>query len=345
FSPSNAAGSTVSPATEDSSEEGHCIWYGQCHKSGIKQQNCYYNGTAKPLTDKKGIDILQKWCPEFLESVGGVNGAKTCCNSAMLASLDSNVNLAANFLKRCPSCLHNLVSHICHLTCSPHQSSFLNVTELQTNEKGQEYVTALDIYVSDTYVSGTYNSCAQVSVPSTGYLAMDLMCGDWGASRCTPYRWFRFMGDEESNSYAPFQMTYIYSNEEVDNFTPLSPPIIPCSKPLNNDTPACSCVDCERSCPAPPPPAPKPNPWLIFGEDGYTIAAALLFVIGSIAFLLAVLCFSGRGESLASLVRRHRAEEVGHAVGQRLAAGLSQSRSVAPDDEEASPLQSKRSSM
>ncbi|XP_046396992.1 NPC intracellular cholesterol transporter 1 isoform X2 [Ischnura elegans] len=344
----DAAGSiSTTPAGKDSDgDDGHCVWYDQCNKDSMgKVQNCVYNGTAKPLTDKDGLAVLQKWCPDFLESVGGALGAKTCCNTKMLLSLDQSVNLAAGFLKRCPSCMQNLVSHICHLTCSPYQSDFINVTGVETNKNGDEYITAIDIYVSEMYTSGTFNSCIQVSVPSTGQLALDIMCGDWGASRCSPHKWFQYMGDEDGNPYVPFQMTYIETNDKKDGFIPLDPHVTPCNQAVDDKTPACSCVDCEGSCPAPPPPAPRPEPWTIFGEDGYTVAAALLFVIVSTAFLLAVLCFSGNGESLASLVRRHRAEEVGHAVGQRLAAGLSQSRSVAPDDEEASPLQSKRSSV
>ncbi|XP_071451302.1 NPC intracellular cholesterol transporter 1 isoform X2 [Hetaerina americana] len=341
-----AATSTTSAPTPSNEDGGHCVWYGQCNKDKMERiQNCAYNGTAKPLTDNKGIAVLKKWCPDFLESAGGESGAKTCCNTEMLMSLDSSVNLAAGFLKRCPSCMQNLVAHICHLTCSPHQSDFINVTGVENNEKGEEYITAIDIYISDTYISGTFNSCIQVSVPSTGQLALDIMCGDWGASRCSPHKWFHYMGDADGNPYVPFQMTYMDTNDKKDGFTPLNPAVTPCSQPIDDKTPACSCVDCEGSCPAPPPPTPRPTPWTVFGEDGYTVAAAVLFVLGSTAFLLAILCFTGSGESLASLVRRHRAEEVGHAVGQRLAAGLSQSRSVAPDDEEASPLQSKRSSI
>ena len=54
----------------------------------------------------------------------------TCCDTTQLHTLDSNINLAANFLKRCPSCLDNLVKHFCEFTCSPHQATFINVTEL-----------------------------------------------------------------------------------------------------------------------------------------------------------------------------------------------------------------------
>lgn len=72
-----------------------------------------------------------------------------------------------------------------------------------------------------------------MSVPSTGQLALDLMCGEWGASRCTPLKWFHFMGDAANNIYVPFQITYVNTDKPVGSFVPLDPVITPCSKALN----------------------------------------------------------------------------------------------------------------
>jgi len=96
-----------------------------------------------------------------------------------------------------------------------------------------EYIDAIDMYITNRYLEGTFNSCSKVSVPSTGQLALDLMCGEWGASRCTPSKWFYFMGDAENNIYVPFQITYRNTDGPVGPFVPLDPPITPCSKPLN----------------------------------------------------------------------------------------------------------------
>jgi len=98
---------------------------------------------------------------------------------------------------------------------------------------GVEYIDAIDMYITNRYLEGTFNSCSKVSVPSTGQLALDLMCGEWGASRCTPSKWFYFMGDAENNIYVPFQITYRNTDGPVGPFVPLDPPITPCSKPLN----------------------------------------------------------------------------------------------------------------
>lgn len=70
-------------------------------------------------------------------------------------------------------------------------------------------------------------------MPSTGQLALDIMCGEWGASRCTPLKWFHFMGDAENNIYVPFQITYKNTDEPIGPFIPVDPVITPCNKALN----------------------------------------------------------------------------------------------------------------
>lgn len=91
----------------------------------------------------------------------------------------------------------------------------------------------MEVYITNRYLEGTFNSCNKVSLPSTGLLALDLMCGEWGASRCTALKWFRFMGDAANNGYVPFQITYVNTDGPVEPFEPLDPPVTPCSKALN----------------------------------------------------------------------------------------------------------------
>lgn len=93
---------------------------------------CPYNGPPKPI-DSSGQELLAKHCPHLLVDNG--NGINTCCNTKQLVILDANIQLASNFLKRCPSCLDNLVKHFCDFTCSVNQSKFINVTEI-AEEKG-----------------------------------------------------------------------------------------------------------------------------------------------------------------------------------------------------------------
>ena len=44
---------------------------------------------------------------------------------------------------------------------------------------------------------------------STNGPAMDFLCGPWGSYRCTPHRWFDYMGSTE-NGFSPFDILYQY---------------------------------------------------------------------------------------------------------------------------------------
>lgn len=59
------------------------------------------------------------------------------------------------------------------------------------------------------------------------------------ASRCSPTKWFGFMGDQASNPYVPFQITYVQhenSSSIIDGYTPLDPETTPCNEKLNVST-------------------------------------------------------------------------------------------------------------
>ncbi|KAJ8923333.1 hypothetical protein NQ315_001891 [Exocentrus adspersus] len=328
---------TSNESTSRSDTPGHCIWYGECNQVGSRKQNCLYNGTALPLNGT-GPAILKKWCPH-------ISPEATCCDVQQLKSFDSNIVMAANFLKRCPSCMQNLVNHLCDMTCSTNQSKFINVTKTANNPKtNKTYITEIDLYISEDYLQGTYESCKQVAVPSTGQLALDIMCGSWGAAKCSAMRWFSFMGDAVS-PFVPFQINYKNETAVIDGFTPMNPRVIPCSRGVDENTPACSCVDCEASCPVPPPQPPPAVPFRIAGFDGYAFLMVVVFLVISLMFLLAVfVCSAGTG--VVGLVTGHRSEELRAVVGRRLAANERHSSQVALGDGEDSPLQSsKRSSI
>lgn len=57
---------------------------------------------------------------------------------------------------------------------------------------------------------------------------------------------------------------------------------------FQKNTPACSCVDCVDSCPIPKPqPAPE-GPFVIGGFDGYAVIMILVFIIGSLLFIVGI---------------------------------------------------------
>lgn len=155
--------------------------------------------------------------------------------------------------------MSNLVRHICEFTCSPHQSNFIKVIKTEVNADNnskfkkyslllnfnlihhlisillETYVDEIDVHITEKYMDGTFSSCKNVQFPSSGQLALDLMCGDWGASRCSPKRWYGFMGDASTNSFVPFQINYRphTSSVKVDGFTPMDPRVIPCSESVD----------------------------------------------------------------------------------------------------------------
>lgn len=91
-----------------------------------------------------------------------------------------------------------------------------------------------DVFLSLVFLLESHSfvyEIVQVIVPSTGKLALDMMCGEWGASRCSPKKWFAFMGDAAGNPFVPFPINYI--TDKVDDLIPLNPPIIPCNKAVN----------------------------------------------------------------------------------------------------------------
>jgi Niemann-Pick C1 N terminus len=60
-------------------------------------------------------------------------------------------------------------------------------------------VDEIDLFVTEEYFQGTFQSCKNVLMPQTGKRVIELMgCGDWGASKCSAQQWFGFMGNVTS---------------------------------------------------------------------------------------------------------------------------------------------------
>lgn len=57
---------------------------------------------------------------------------------------------------------------------------------------------------------------------------------------------------------------------------------------FQNHTPACSCIDCEDSCPVPPIQPPLPAVFMVLGFDGYVFIMTCVFVVGTTFFLVSL---------------------------------------------------------
>lgn len=140
--------------------------------------------------------------------------------------------IASNFLARCPSCMTSFVQHICDMTCSVHHSQFIKVVDTKVNpETNKTFIDGIDFHISSTYTKGTYESCKNVFIPSTGQKALDLMCGHWGSASCNDERWFTFMGDKDTPN-VPFPINYMFHNSSnpIDGIIPLNATVVPCNE-------------------------------------------------------------------------------------------------------------------
>lgn len=143
-------------------------------------------------------------------------------------------------------------------------------------------------------------------MPQTGKRVVELMgCGDWGASKCSAKQWFGFMGNVTSAEQIPFQINYKPqpSGKMIEGWKPLNPRVIPCSQSIDvriilceknvlkltnivqGIQPACSCVDCQSSCPKPPEFEPVIETFEIFEFNIINLMIFLTYVVGSLVFV------------------------------------------------------------
>ena len=178
---------------QNEDNKNKCVWYGDC---GLSENNkprvCAYNGAPQPVNNTIVADRLRQKCPQYFKDTTDSSGPTLCCDQENIETLVSKLDLAESIFGRCPTCLRNFYKLICDISCSPEQSRFLKVSKTEVNSEGKEYVTEIQIYLSEEYMNGTYESCKYIVNPISGSLAMDLACGVHGASRCTPKLWYDY---------------------------------------------------------------------------------------------------------------------------------------------------------
>ena len=155
-------------------------------------------------------------------------------------NLKSNLNKVEGLISGCPACKANFYNLFCTFTCSPDQSLFVNVTELE-EKSGKLLVTELDNLWSDEYGKGFYDSCKDVKF--TGGKVMTFIGG--GAKNYTSF--LKFLGDVKPLG-SPFQINFPRPSSKPFEDMIAADPI---SKACNDTDEAyrCACTDCEASCP------------------------------------------------------------------------------------------------
>ncbi|XP_053252362.1 NPC intracellular cholesterol transporter 1 isoform X1 [Podarcis raffonei] len=263
-----------------------CIWYGQCEVvSGDKRYSCEYKGPPLPLP-KDGYDLVQELCPGFF-----YENVSLCCDVQQLQDLKNNLELPLQFLSRCPSCFYNFVNLFCELTCSPHQSEFLNVTKTTsyidpvTKEK-KTNVVELEYYIGEKFANDMYNACKDVEAPSSNVKALGLLCGK-DVRECNATNWIQYMFSKD-NGQTPFNMIPIFSDVSIHGMTPMNNATKGCNESMDDVTGPCSCQDCSIVCGPKPQPPPPPVPWLLLGLDAMYVIMWISYTGFLLVFFAAV---------------------------------------------------------
>ena len=219
-------------------ESGRCSMRGQCGKKSFfgGQLPCPDNDVAGE-PDRETRKALVDICGEDWSDV------KTCCDGDQVEALTTNLNRARPLISSCPACKANFFNLFCTLTCSPDQSLFLNVTNIEESTSGKSVVSEVDNLWSDRYGEGFYDSCKDVKFGATGGKSMDFIGG--GAKNYTAM--LKFMGDVKLLG-SPFQINF--PRPSPDKFEGMNAED-PDPKPCNSSDPAykCACVDCSSNCP------------------------------------------------------------------------------------------------
>ncbi|KAJ8924000.1 hypothetical protein NQ315_006776 [Exocentrus adspersus] len=229
-----------------------CKFLHYCHKDTLnKQQNCiqFFGTEPEPLnkTDPQydlAVSQLRNYCNFFFED-GAEDPIDLCCDiEQVLAMVDGFKNTVP--FQRCPTCVKNINAVYCLFTCSPNQTDFVKNYTTSWSLSGGFYASSVTLNVQESYMKKVYDSCKDVSLPSTGGSVLASACGKYGATWCTPERWFGYMNNPNENPFAPFPVTFIAANESDPgalNFTAHK-----CDVAWENSS-SCNCVDCPTSCP------------------------------------------------------------------------------------------------
>ncbi|XP_056267221.1 NPC intracellular cholesterol transporter 1 [Pseudoliparis swirei] len=260
-------------------EAQHCVWYGECGESikvPGKKYNCNYTGPAVPL-NATGYDLLTELCPGY-----DYGDRRLCCDVNQLNTLKGSLQLPLQFLSRCPACFFNLMNLFCELSCSPHQSQFMNATQFNGTN-----VVAVQYYIGKTFSNAMYNACQDVQAPSSNVKALSLLCGR-DAKDCNATNWIQYMFNIE-NGQTPFPIIPTFSDVPVSGYTPMNNETSACTEGLDDGSGPCSCQDCSNACGPKPVPPPVPPPWTIFGIDAMTFIMWISYAAFLIIFISAVL--------------------------------------------------------
>ncbi|KAI9274797.1 patched family-domain-containing protein [Phascolomyces articulosus] len=207
---------------------------GQC--GGIfNPVNCVYNKPAvQPETDSFRKLLVDTCGAEYATG-------PACCDETQLNQLVNQVQMAKPIVASCPACWSNFLQFWCSFTCSPNQSTFVNITNTGKEDK-QLTVQQADYWVGDNFGTQFYDSCKDIKFGSSNGYAMDFIGGgakDW-------HGMVSYMGTKRLGLGSPFQIDFppLKVGDALTRYDDNG-------KACNDSDPQyrCACVDCEATCP------------------------------------------------------------------------------------------------
>ncbi|OXA57471.1 Niemann-Pick C1 protein [Folsomia candida] len=299
-------------------KEPRCTMYGRCKELPDGRVLTCYTEDPPQKIDDSALKNLTAFCSEMLEMYAGLGMTDLCCRADQIADLTEQLKMPEGIISRCPSCWHNFRQSLCEFTCSPFQAHFVKVAKFWNGTVDNKLVVEdTNFYVTERHANASFDSCRNVMMGTANSLAMDFLCGPWGSHRCTPQRWYDYMGSVR-NTYAPFNIFYRLTNDTFDGSPTTSEPNTKTSKageplddlgitPYDGDTylcntsppkstKNCSCVDCTISCPAGAgiitlPQKKSIDDWEIASIFGMYFIMGIVFLVGSILIILGA-CFA-----------------------------------------------------
>ncbi|KAI8377569.1 patched family-domain-containing protein [Radiomyces spectabilis] len=221
---------------------------GQCGSQAFVPLPCAFNGKASEPESTSFRQLLVDTC-------GSQYGhGPVCCEKSQLDSLVEQVKRAEPIIASCPACWHNFLQFWCSFTCSPNQSTFVNITSVEEGDTGP-MVTSTDYWVGDNFGTQFYDSCKDIKFGSSNGFAMDFIGG--GAKNW--HEMVSYMGTKRPLLGSPFQIDFPALNQVphhgIDRYNDDG-------KMCNDTDPAyrCACIDCQATCPIlPPTPSERPD--------------------------------------------------------------------------------------
>ncbi|CAL1355342.1 unnamed protein product [Linum trigynum] len=212
--------------------EEYCAMYDICGaREDGKVLNCPY-GSPSVKPDDLLSQKIQSLCPTITGNV--------CCTERQFDTLRSQVQQAIPFLVGCPACLRNFLNLFCELTCSPHQSLFINVTAV-SKVKNNLTVDGIDFFIADAFGEGLYDSCKDVKFGTMNTRALDFI----GAGAHNFEEWYAFIGRRapQNTPGSPYAIGVRSTAPDSSGMRPMNVTTFSCA----DTSLGCSCGDCPLS--------------------------------------------------------------------------------------------------